>query len=127
MDCEFNRTPYKRRLDNFSGHEHLTASMQLMKYSEDTFKSEFRRTRRRLQKYSEMCSTRLRRARWLIRPRVMGLCIWRTYSRIRGGTWPTSYTNCNYRTVVELVGTEGNYPKSTRARLLSSYPARISM
>jgi hypothetical protein len=28
MECGFNRTPYKRRLDNYSGHEHLTALMQ---------------------------------------------------------------------------------------------------
>jgi hypothetical protein len=28
MECEFNRTPYKRRLDNYLGHEHLTASIQ---------------------------------------------------------------------------------------------------
>jgi hypothetical protein len=36
--------PYKRRLDNYSGYEHLTASMQPRKYSEDTFKVEFGRT-----------------------------------------------------------------------------------
>jgi hypothetical protein len=38
MECKFNRTLYKRRLDNYSGHEHLIASMQPRKYSEDTFK-----------------------------------------------------------------------------------------
>jgi hypothetical protein len=27
-DCKFNRTPYKRRLENYSGYEHLTAMMQ---------------------------------------------------------------------------------------------------
>jgi hypothetical protein len=42
MECEFNRTLYKRRFDNYSGHEHLIASMQLRKYSEDTLKMEFR-------------------------------------------------------------------------------------
>jgi hypothetical protein len=63
MECEFNHTKYKRRLDNYSRHEHLTISMQPRKYSEDTFKMESGRTRRRLQKYSEACSTRLRRAR----------------------------------------------------------------
>jgi hypothetical protein len=41
MECEFNRTPYKRRLDNYPGHEHLTASMQPMKYSEETFNMEY--------------------------------------------------------------------------------------
>jgi hypothetical protein len=49
--------PYKRRLDNYLGYEHLTASMQPRKYSKDTFKMEFGRTQRRLQKYSEACST----------------------------------------------------------------------
>jgi hypothetical protein len=44
MECEFNRTLYKIRLDNYTGHEHLTASMQTMKYSEDTFKMESGRT-----------------------------------------------------------------------------------
>jgi hypothetical protein len=46
MECEFNCNPYKRRLVNYLGHEHLTASMQPSKYSEDTFKMEFRRTQR---------------------------------------------------------------------------------
>jgi hypothetical protein len=46
MECELNRTPCKRRLDNYSGHEHLTASKQPMKYSEDTLRMEFGRTRR---------------------------------------------------------------------------------
>jgi hypothetical protein len=96
MECEFNRTPYKRRLDNFSGHEHLTASMQPRKYSEDTFKMEFGRTRRRLQKYLEAYSTRLRRVRGLVRSGPTGLCTWRTSYRIRGGTWLTPYTSCNY-------------------------------
>jgi hypothetical protein len=53
MECEFNRTPYKRRLDNYSGPEHLTASTQLRKYSEDTFK----KYSKSLQKYSGACST----------------------------------------------------------------------
>jgi hypothetical protein len=71
---EFNRTSYKRRFDNYSGHEHLAASMQLRVYSKDTFEMESRRTRRRLQKYSGACSTRLRRARELIRHGATGLC-----------------------------------------------------
>jgi hypothetical protein len=36
MECEFNHTPYKRRLDNYLGHKHLTASMRPRKYSENT-------------------------------------------------------------------------------------------
>jgi hypothetical protein len=134
MECEFNRTPYKRRLDNYSGHERLIALMQPRKYSEDTFKMEFRRTRKRLQEYSEACSTRLRRARGLVKPRATGLRTWRTYSMIRDGIWSTRYINCNYsycsrttHTVVELVGTERNYPNGTQVGLLSSYLARISM
>jgi hypothetical protein len=35
------------------GHEHLTASKQLRKYLEDTFETEFGKTQRCLQKYSE--------------------------------------------------------------------------
>jgi hypothetical protein len=96
MKCEFNHTPYKRRLENYSGHEHLTALMQARKYSEDTLKTKFGRTQRRHQKYSEACSTRLRRARGLIRPGATGLRTWRTFSRIRDETWPILYTNCNY-------------------------------
>jgi hypothetical protein len=42
MECEFNHTSYKRRIDKYSGYEHLTASMQPRQYSEDTFKMEFR-------------------------------------------------------------------------------------
>jgi hypothetical protein len=41
MECEFHHTLYKRRLDNYSGHEHLAASIQPRKHSEDTFKMEF--------------------------------------------------------------------------------------
>jgi hypothetical protein len=96
MECEFNHTPYKRKLENYSGHEHLTTSKQPRKYSEDTFKMEFGRTRRRLHKYSEACSTQPWRARELVRPEATGLRTWCTYSRIRDGTWPTPYTNCNY-------------------------------
>jgi hypothetical protein len=86
MECKFHRTLYKRRLENYSGHEHLIASKQLRKYSEDTFKTEFGRTQRRLQKYSEACSIRLRRARRLVGPETTGLRTWRTYFRIRDGT-----------------------------------------
>jgi hypothetical protein len=85
-----------RRLDNYSGHEHLTALMQPRKHSEDTFNKEFGRTRRHLQKYSKACSTRLWRARGLVRPKPTGLRTWPTYYKIRGGTWPTPYTGCNY-------------------------------
>jgi hypothetical protein len=96
MECELHRTLYKRRLDNYSEHEHLIAWVQPRKYSEVTFKTEFGRTQRRLQKYSETCSTRLWRTWGLVRPGTTGLRTWRTYSRIRDGTWPTPYTNCNY-------------------------------
>jgi hypothetical protein len=44
MECEFHCTAYKRKLENYSGHKHLTASKQPKKYSEDTFKMEFGRT-----------------------------------------------------------------------------------
>jgi hypothetical protein len=37
MECEFNRTPYKRRLENYSAHEQLTASIH------DTAKKVLRR------------------------------------------------------------------------------------
>jgi hypothetical protein len=46
MKCEFNLTPYKRRLEDYSGYEHFKASMQQVKYSEDSFKMKFRRIRR---------------------------------------------------------------------------------
>jgi hypothetical protein len=59
--------------DNYSGHEHLTASTQPRKYSEDIFKMKFGRTRRHLQKYSDACSTLLRRARGLVRSGYTGL------------------------------------------------------
>jgi hypothetical protein len=96
MECEFNRTPCKRRPDNYSGHEHLTASTQPRKYSENTFKMKFGRTRRRLQKYSNACGTRLRRARRLVKPGHTGLCMWCTSPRIRDGTWHMPYICCNY-------------------------------
>jgi hypothetical protein len=33
---------------------------------------------------------------WLVRSGAMGLRTWRTYFRIRDGTWSTPYTSCNY-------------------------------
>jgi hypothetical protein len=89
--------------DNYSGHEHLTASMQPRKYSEDIFKIKFRRTRRHFQKYSDACSTRLRRARRLTRPGYTGLYTWHTFSRIRVRTWPTPYICVTTRSLVELL------------------------
>jgi hypothetical protein len=41
----------KEDLTNYSSHEHLIASTQLRKYSKDTFRMKFGRTRRSLQKY----------------------------------------------------------------------------
>jgi hypothetical protein len=97
--------------DNYSGYEHLTALMQSRKYSEDIFKMKFGRTRRCLQKYSDACSTRLRRARGLVRPGYTGLYTWHTFPRIGVGIWSTPYICCNYSypsrttpTVVKLVG-----------------------
>jgi hypothetical protein len=86
----------KEHLTNYLRHEHLTASMQPRKYSEDAFKMESGRTRRCLQKYSEACSTRLQRARGLVRPGPTGLRTWPTSYRVRSGTWPAPYTGCNY-------------------------------
>jgi hypothetical protein len=74
MESEFNRIAYKRRLDNYSGHERFTASMEPRKYLEDTFQMEFGRTRRRLRKYLDAYSTQLRRAQGLIKPEPTGLC-----------------------------------------------------
>jgi hypothetical protein len=54
MECKFNRTPYKRKFDNYSGHEDLTVLMQPKKYSEDTFRMQLGRIRRRLQKYLDV-------------------------------------------------------------------------
>jgi hypothetical protein len=51
--------PHIKKIDNYLGYEHLTASMQPRKYSKDTFKVKSGRTRRCLQKYSDACSTRL--------------------------------------------------------------------
>jgi hypothetical protein len=96
MECEFNRTPYKRRLDNYSRHEHLAASMQPRENSEDTFKIEFGRTQRRLQKYSKPTVLDYEELGGLVIPRHMRLRIWPTSYWIRGGTWPMPYTSCNY-------------------------------
>jgi hypothetical protein len=82
--------------DNYSRHEHLIVLMHPRKYSEGTFKMKFEKTWRYLQKYSEAYTTRLRRARGLVRPGDTRLRTWRTYSRIWDETWPTPYNSCNY-------------------------------
>jgi hypothetical protein len=94
--------PYVKE-DNYSGYDHLIASTQPRKYSEDTFKMEFGRTRRRLQKYSDACSSRLRRARALVRPGYMGLYTWHIFSRIRVGTWLMLYICVTTHRLVELL------------------------
>jgi hypothetical protein len=72
----------------------------------------FRRTRGWLQKYSEACSTRLRRARSLPDLRL------RDYAhRIGHVSYLISIVTIGMQVV--LVGTEGNYPSSTRVGLLS--------
>jgi hypothetical protein len=117
MECEYNRTPYRRRFENYSGHEHHTASMQPRKYSEDIFNMKFGRTRRHLQKYSEACSTRLRRAWGLVRPRTTRLRTWYRLSRIRDRHVTYRIPLVTTCTESELVRTEGNYPSGTRVRL----------
>jgi hypothetical protein len=91
------------RLDNYSGHEHLTVSTQLRKYSEDTFKMKFERTRRHLQKYSDACSTRLRRAQGLVRPGYMGLYTWHTSPRNGMGYGPCPTSVVTTRSAVGLL------------------------
>jgi hypothetical protein len=58
--------PYIKKNGQLLGHEHLTASTQPSKYSEDNFKMKFGKTRRCLQKYSDACSIQLRRAQGLV-------------------------------------------------------------
>jgi hypothetical protein len=70
--------------------------MQPSKYSEHTFKMKFRRIWRHPQNYSDACSTRLRRARGLVRPGHTGLSTWHTSSRIRDGTGNMPYICYNY-------------------------------
>jgi hypothetical protein len=53
-------------------------------------------TQRCLQKYSDACNTRLRRARGLVSPEYMGLYTWHTFPRIRVGTWSMPYICYNY-------------------------------
>jgi hypothetical protein len=73
VECEFHGTPDRRRLENYIGHEHLTASIEPRKYSEHTFKVKFGRTQRRLPKYSNASNTRLQRAQELVRSGATGL------------------------------------------------------
>jgi hypothetical protein len=43
------------------------------------------------------------RASSTVRPGPTGLRTWPTSYRIRGATWPTPYTSCNYCSIVELL------------------------
>jgi hypothetical protein len=50
---------------------------------------------------------------------AMGLREWRTFSRLRDGTWPATYTNCNY-----------SYRSKTsqnKRKLAEKYSGRTSM
>jgi hypothetical protein len=95
MECEFNRTPYKRRLGNYSGHEHLTASMQQRKYggylqNEVMENSKMPLEVHRHQQYLTIKSS------GACQTRVHGTVHMAYFSRIRDGTWPMPYICCNY-------------------------------
>jgi hypothetical protein len=95
MECEFNRTPYKRRLGNYSRPEHLTASTEPRKYGgylHDEVQENLKmplEVHGRLQysstKSSGACQT------WVHRTAHMAYFSW-----IGDGTWPTPYIYCNY-------------------------------
>jgi hypothetical protein len=70
MECDFHRTLYKRRLNTTRGMSTSQPRGSQESSQKTPSKWSFRRTRRGLQKYSEICSTRLRRARGLVRPEV---------------------------------------------------------
>jgi len=130
MEREYITQHIRRRN---SGLEHLIASMQPGKYSEDysrqtkDFKPEqwipeaLESTRWTSSEVLNACRTRLRRARGLVRPGATGLLISIEYSGRRGGTWTTPHYPISTRTTVELAGVHGNYPIGVE---LQTYPAR---
>ena len=110
---------YIRRRD--SGLEHLIASMQPRKYSQDYSKHSkdskpeqwtpdaLKSTRRTSSEALDACSTRLRRAPGLVRSETTGLLIGIECFGIRGSTWTTPRRLVSTRTAVELAGVQGNY------------------
>jgi hypothetical protein len=60
-----------------------------------------------------------------VTPGPTGLHTWPTSYRIKGGTWPTPYTSCNYlkrsrttHTLVQLVGDSRKLPENHSGRTL---------
>ena len=111
MECEYIAHHIRRRN---SGLEHLIASMQPGKYSEDYSRRSkdskpeqwipeaLESTRWTSSEVLNACRTRLRRARGLVRPRAAGLLIGVDYSRVGSTAWVHPTSTVTTRTAVEL-------------------------
>jgi len=104
-----------------SGLEHLIASTQPRKYSEDYSKRSkdpkpeqrtlgiLGSTRWTSSEALEACRTRLRRARGLVRPGAAGLLTGIEYFRVGRTAWVRLTSTVTTRTAVELAHVHGNY------------------
>jgi hypothetical protein len=102
IECEFNHTPYKTRLDNYSGYEHLIVLTQPRKYSEDTIKTSSRELKDAFRS-TQMPAVLSYEELGGVGPGHTGLSTWCSSPRIRNGTWPTPYICCNYSYAVGLL------------------------
>ena len=112
------------------GLEHLIASMQPKKYSEDYSRCSkdskpeqwipeaLESTRWTSSEVLNACRTRLRRARGLVRPGAAGLLTGVEYSRVGSTTWVRPTSTITTRTSVELAYVQGNY-LTTQSRTLN--------
>ena len=111
MECEYITHHIRRRN---SGLEHLIASMQPGKCSEDYSRCSkdskpeqwipdaLESTRWTSSEVLNACGTRLRRARGLVRPGAAGLLTGMEYSRVGSTTWVRPTSTVTTRTTVEL-------------------------
>jgi hypothetical protein len=96
MECEFNRTPYKRRLQNCMGarapHSLDVAKKILGRHLQDeVWKNS--KTHSEVLGRLQYTTTKSSGAYQI---RSHGTAHRRTYSRIKDGTWSIPYTSCNY-------------------------------
>ena len=111
MERDYNAHHIRRRN---SGLEHLIASMQPGKYSEDYSRRSkdsnperwipeaLESTRWTSSEILNACRTRLRRVRGLVRPGAAGLLTGKEYSRVGRTAWVLPTSTVTTRTAIEL-------------------------
>jgi hypothetical protein len=118
MECDFSIAHHTKEV--ISGHEHLIASMQPIKYSKKNFKMEFQEKPKTTSKVlEEPAVLSYEELGGLLDPGLRDCVHNIVQTRLGDRTCPISYLCCTLLACeVGLVGTEGNYSSCARVRFL---------